>query len=116
MYLHRFGMVGMAALMIVSLCLGGSVAAQEECDATVAARLESTEEGMQVTEYRFRVDVEVSNDCAHVEYDLIVEELLPNGQTKKVRKPGFASALSTNARTLSRCASSSALNRESRFR
>ena len=83
-------MVGIAALVISLLCLTATTVAQEECDATVEADLESTNEGMEVTNFQFRVDVRVDNDCAQVEYDLIIEELLPNGHTKKIRKPGFA--------------------------
>jgi hypothetical protein len=92
LYLYRraLGMIGVAAFAISCLCLTVPAVAQEECEATVDAQLESTEEGSEVTEFQFRVDVRVDNDCAKVEYDLVIEELLPNGQTKKVRKPEFA--------------------------
>ena len=90
MYLRRaFGMVGITALAMCLFFAAGAVA-EEECDATVEAQLESTDEGTEVTKYQFRVDIRVDDDCAEVEYDLIIEELLPNGHIKKVRKPGFA--------------------------
>ena len=84
------GLLGLAVLVILFLCLPANALAQEECDAQVEAEFESTHKGMEVTVFQFAVDVDVDNDCARVQYDLIIEELLPNGHTKKIRKPGFA--------------------------
>jgi hypothetical protein len=80
-------MVGIATLLIAAFCLTGGVAAQEECEASVEATLESSSESSRVKKFQFRVDVRVDNECAHIEYDLIIEEQLPNGHTKKIRKP-----------------------------
>ena len=74
---------GVAAVGLIGA--GWTIA--EECDASVEATLGTQEEGQNVVMLEFGVDVNVQTDCAHVEFDLIIEELMPNGQTKKIRIP-----------------------------
>jgi hypothetical protein len=58
-----------------------------DCDVDVSAQLEHKEKNMDTTRLEFRVEIESRSDCAKILYDLIIEEQLPNGQTKKIRKP-----------------------------
>ena len=43
----------------------------------------------------FKVDVSTQADCGKILDDLVIEEQLPNGQTKRIRQPFFPSLLST---------------------
>ena len=73
-------------VLILGLFAAPAVMSQEDCDAFVDASLERNEQG-EVTHLQFSVEVSTSESCAHIEYDLILEVLLPNGQTKKERIP-----------------------------
>lgn len=71
----------------VALSLFASpAAAQDGCEAFVQATLETNEQG-ETTMLEFDVEVSTSEDCAKIEYDLVLNELLPNGQTKMERIP-----------------------------
>ena len=61
-------------------------AQESNCDAFAQATLETDEQG-GVTQLEFAVQVSTSEDCAKIEYDLILDELMPNGQVKKERLP-----------------------------
>lgn len=61
-------------------------AQESNCDAFAQATLETKEQD-KVTELQFTVEVSSSESCAKIEYDLILDILLPNGQTKKERLP-----------------------------
>ncbi|MDX1388603.1 MAG: hypothetical protein R3344_05410 [Acidobacteriota bacterium] len=84
------GLMVVVALATLCVMLAPSGRTQEGCDADVEADLKYTHEGSDVDMYEFQVEVTVNEDCAQVHYDLVIEELLPNGQTKKVRKARFA--------------------------
>ncbi len=69
------------ALLLVLAGAGAALAA-ENCSAEVEATL-NRQEGSQL---QFSVEVSSSESCATIEYDLVIEEQLPNGQAKRVRK------------------------------
>ncbi len=75
-------------VLVLGLLAAPAALSQEDCEAFVDATLDTNEEG-EVTHLQFSVEVSTSESCAHIEYDLILEELLPNGQTKKERIPRF---------------------------
>jgi len=77
----------LALCVIVAFLLSPVAILADDCDAEVSARLEHTEKGMNRTKLQFRVEISSRSDCAKILYDLIIEEQLPNGQTKKIRKP-----------------------------
>ncbi len=81
------GLMVFAAVATLCLWLSPDARAQEDCSADVSADLKYTQEGTDVTMYEFQVEVSTSEDCARIHYDLVIDEQLPNGQTKKVRKP-----------------------------
>ncbi len=81
-----FKVLSICGVVAVAFIGAGSTIA-EECDASAEATLGTQEEGLNVVMLEFGVEVDVQNDCAHVEFDLVVEELMPNGQTKKIRIP-----------------------------
>jgi len=66
-----------------------SPAAAGECTPELGVELQHQEQDGAVTHLQFAVNIRVSEDCARIHYDLLIEELLPNGQTKRIRKPGF---------------------------
>jgi hypothetical protein len=59
----------------------------DDCSAEANARLEHTNRDGDVTHLQFKVDVSTQADCGKILWDLVIEEQLPNGQTKKIRKP-----------------------------
>jgi hypothetical protein len=72
---------------IVLLAASTTGFAQEsDCDAYAQATLETREQD-QTTHLQFSVEVTTSESCAKIEYDLVLEILLPNQQTKKERLP-----------------------------
>ena len=50
------------------------------------ATLDTDEQG-DIQMLSFHCEVSTTENCAKIEYDLILDELLPNGQTKKERLP-----------------------------
>ena len=64
----------------------GGLAQEGGCEASVRATLDTDEEG-ELKTLQFDVEVSTSESCANIEYDLILDELLPNGQTKSERLP-----------------------------
>jgi hypothetical protein len=71
-----------SAFFMLSLFAVPGVLSQQDCDAYVNATLERSEQG-EVTQLEFDVEVSTSENCARIEYDIILEEQLPNGQIKK---------------------------------
>lgn len=73
--------------VVLSLVSSPSGLAQDGgCEASVQATLDTDEEGNLQT-LSFHCEVSTTENCAKIEYDLILDELLPNGQTKKERLP-----------------------------
>jgi hypothetical protein len=73
-----------SVVLILSLFAAPAVLPQADCDAYVNATLETSEQD-NVTRLQFDVEVSTTESCARIEYDLILNEQLPNGQTKKER-------------------------------
>jgi hypothetical protein len=78
--------------MLAALSLVGSQAAlaRGDCRADVSVDLMHEAPSGDVTHYQFHVEIGTDESCAEIEYDLILEKQIPNGQTKRVRKPGLA--------------------------
>ena len=77
-------------LCFLALCLAvpaGSMA--DDCQADAEARLEHTDRGGDTTHLEFKVTVSTQADCGKILFDLVIEEQLPNGQTKRIRKPNM---------------------------
>ena len=86
--MNKFRKPALFLVLVLGLLAAPAALAQEDCEAYVNASLETNEQG-EVTHLQFSVEVSTSESCARIEYDLILEELLPNGQTKKERIPRF---------------------------
>ena len=86
--MKKFRTPALFLVLILGLLAAPAAWSQDECEAYVNASLETNEQG-EVTHLQFSVEVSTSESCARIEYDLILEELLPNGQTKKERIPRF---------------------------
>ena len=69
---------------VVVLVLTSPISLASDCDATASATLVHSEE----SHLQFEVEVSTDADRAEVEYDLIIEIALPNGQAKRIRKTG----------------------------
>lgn len=77
-----------SALMLVAGLVGIPAGlAQDECDASVDVDESLNNVSGDVRHLQFEARVHVDEDCAQVLYDVVVEELMPNGQTKNVRIP-----------------------------
>jgi hypothetical protein len=73
-------------LLLLALAVPvGSIA--DDCSAEANARLERTDRDGDVTHLQFKVEVSTQADCGKILWDLVIEEQLPNGQTKRIRKP-----------------------------
>lgn len=55
---------------------------ESDCKPRLSARLDTQED----SHVQFQVEVSCSERCAHIEYDLVIEEAMANGQTHMVRK------------------------------
>jgi len=73
---------------VLLLASAAGFAQESDCDAFAQATLETSEQD-QMTHLQFSVEVSTSESCAKIEYDLILDVSLPNGQTKKERLPRF---------------------------
>jgi hypothetical protein len=73
-------------LFVLSLAAQPSLAAPRDCDAEITATLQGRHETDQGVKLEFAVELTSNEDCATATYDLILVELLPNGQWKSVRK------------------------------
>ena len=73
---------------VLLLASAAGFAQESNCDAFAQATLDTNEQG-EVKHLQFTVEVSTSENCAKIEYDLVLDELLPNGQTKKERLPRF---------------------------
>jgi hypothetical protein len=81
-------MLALAVVGLVTLTLGPAVIeAESDCTATVQVSLAHEDHGDDVKHYQFEASISTSEDCAQIEWDLVIEELMPSGQTKKVRIP-----------------------------
>jgi hypothetical protein len=72
-------------LILVGLAAQPSLVAAQECSAEIVAELQDrqkTDEGIRL---QFAVELTSDESCASATYDLILVELLPNGQWKSVR-------------------------------
>jgi len=84
----------MKAMTILAFCgvlllaSAAGFAQESNCDAFAQATLDTSEQG-EIKHLQFTVEVSTSENCAKIEYDLVLDELLPNGQTKKERLPRF---------------------------
>jgi hypothetical protein len=76
------------AVLIFATCVAGqpSLAAAKNCDAEISAALQGQQEVDEGVRLEFVVELTSKEDCASATYDLILVELLPNGQWKSVRK------------------------------
>ena len=72
------------AVLLLASAVG--FAEESDCDAFAQATLDTNEQA-EVTRLEFTVEVSTSESCAKIEYDLVLDVLLPNGQTKKERLP-----------------------------
>jgi hypothetical protein len=78
-------LLGLAAAL--SLVSSPRILAQDgDCTASAEATLDTDEEG-NIQMLSFHVEVSTSENCAKIEYDLVLDELMPDGQTKKERLP-----------------------------
>lgn len=57
------------------------------CGADLRTELVERTESEDRVDFRFRVDIVAAPACAELSYDFLVEEMLPNRQTKTERKP-----------------------------
>ena len=72
----------LCAVLVLSLAAAAAAPGMDECSAEVSVTLDR-QDG---SELQFSVEVSSGENCAHIEYDLVIEEQLPNGQAKRVRK------------------------------
>ena len=72
------------AIVVVLVLTSPISLAKEDCNATASATLVHSEE----SHLQFEVEVSTDADRAEVEYDLVIEIALPNGQAKRIRKTG----------------------------
>ena len=86
---HRYPSIGhRLAVVLIFVCLAGQpcMAAVQECVVEIRADLQDqqkTDEGIRL---HFAVELSSDDLCASATYDLILVELLPNGQWKSVRQ------------------------------
>ena len=73
---------------VLLLASAAGFAQESDCDAFAQATLETSEKD-QTTHLQFSVELSTSESCAKIQYDLVLDVLLPNGQTKKERLPRF---------------------------
>lgn len=73
---------------VLLLASATGFAQESNCDAFAQVTLDTNEQG-EVKHLQFTVEVSTSEGCAKIEYDLVLDVLLPNGQTKKERLPRF---------------------------
>jgi hypothetical protein len=81
------------AVSVMSFCLVMIAAAAPasavfpECEPEFAVELTGEDKGDAVTTLQFSIEVSTTEPCAEITFDLVIEFQLPNGQTKRVRKP-----------------------------
>jgi hypothetical protein len=73
-------------LCVVSLAGQRSSADTQTCVAEITSALQGQQETDDGVRMEFVVDLTSKEECASATYDLILVELLPNGQWKSVRK------------------------------
>jgi len=100
LYGSRGAIVVICFLLLALLIPAASLA--DDCSAEAAARLEHTSHDGDVTHLQFKVEVSTRADCGKILFDLVIEEQLPNGQTKKIRKPNVITLHSDSVESLIR--------------
>ena len=86
---HRHPSIGhRLAVFLLFVCLAGQplLAGAQECLVEITAELQDQQKTDLGIRLRFAVELTSDEDCASATYDLILVELLPNGQWKSVRK------------------------------
>jgi len=82
---------GFSILLLFLVCLSIAPAlalpSESECVAEVSVDLASQEERDGMTLLRFAVELHAAPECSTLSYDLLIEEMLPNKQTKIIRMP-----------------------------
>ena len=87
---RRLGRLAPALLCLLPFALTGVAHAavpSETCGAELAAEMLDRDEAEGQIRFRFEVRIEANATCSALTYDFMVEEMLPNKQTKTVRKP-----------------------------
>ena len=79
--------IPLLALFCLSIVPVAAVTTGNECAAEVSVDLTSEEAKDGKILLRFDVELRASSDCSTLSYDLLIEELLPNKQTKIIRLP-----------------------------
>ena len=76
------------AALLVLLCLAGHPvpAGSPDCVAEITAGLQDQQKTDEGVRLRFAIELTSDEVCASATYDLILVELLPNGQWKSVRE------------------------------
>ena len=73
----------------------------DDCSAEANARLERTERDSETTHLQFEVEISTQAECGKILWDLVIEEQMPNGQTKRIRKPFLITLHDGSVNTLS---------------
>jgi len=79
--------IPLLALVCLSIAPGAAVPTDNECAAEVSVDLASQEENDGMILLRFAVELHAAAECSALSYDLLIEEMLPNKQTKIIRMP-----------------------------
>ena len=82
---RAFMLPALLALLVLPPAL--STSAQEECGVELSVELVDEQERENLIHFRFQVEIEANASCSALTYDFLLEEMLPNHQTKTIRKP-----------------------------
>ena len=83
----RISVVAIALALFGAACIP-AVAASSECDAQVDSDLTREEPGETGTHYTWRVEIRTEEDCATVEFQLILTIQPPGGDVETVVRMG----------------------------
>jgi hypothetical protein len=88
----------LASLLVLAGPLGHAVAETgQDCSAEVTAELQDRRETDRGVRLEFSIELVSPEECAGATYDLILVELLPNGQWKSIRKTSHVDIVSGKA-------------------
>jgi hypothetical protein len=84
--MSRF-LIAVTACLALATVSAPDAAVFPECEAEFETTLTGEEQHDAFTKLQFSIEVTTAEPCAEIAFDLIIEVQLPNGQTKRVRKP-----------------------------
>ena len=86
MRISKLWILWLACFCLAPVAIAHDDFVESDCNAEMEVKLANRTEAEGTIRLEYEIDVTSDADCAEIRYDLVVNELLPNGQWKSFRR------------------------------